>query len=72
MKCNVGTTDRIIRLILGIVIMLWGIIFDSWWGLLGVPIFLTGIIGWCGLYIPLGISTCKTKKPEPVDTTKQK
>ncbi|HEX7400939.1 MAG TPA: DUF2892 domain-containing protein [candidate division Zixibacteria bacterium] len=71
MKCNVGPVDRIIRLILGAVIILLGAIFNSWWGLIGVAVFLTGIIGWCGLYIPLGINTCKTKTPEGTDTTKE-
>jgi len=71
MKCNVGPVDRIIRLILGAVIILLGAIFNSWWGLIGVAVFLTGIIGWCGLYIPLGINTCKIKTPEGTDTTKE-
>ncbi|MGB8657761.1 MAG: DUF2892 domain-containing protein [Candidatus Zixiibacteriota bacterium] len=71
MKCNVGTTDRIIRLILGIIIIGLGVIFNSWWGLIGVPVFLTGLVGWCGLYIPLGISTCKIKQPEPTETEKK-
>lgn len=71
MKRNVGPVDRIIRLILGTVIILVGAIFNSWWGLIGVVVFLTGIIGWCGLYIPLGINTCKTKTPESTDNGKE-
>ena len=71
MKRNVGPTDRIIRLILGAVIILLGAIFNSWWGLIGVAVFLTGIIGWCGLYIPFGINTCKIKTPESTDTAKE-
>jgi hypothetical protein len=71
MKRNVGPVDRIIRLILGAVIILVGAIFNSWWGLIGVAVFLTGIIGWCGFYILLGINTCKTKTPESTDTDKE-
>ena len=69
MKRNVGPTDRIIRIIVGTVIILIGAIFNSWWGLIGIPVFLTGIIGWCGLYNPLKINTCKTKTPECNGTT---
>jgi hypothetical protein len=68
MKPNVGTTDRIIRLLLGVIIIVVGAIYNSWWGLIGVVLFLTGLIGRCGLYLPLGINTCKIKTPPPVDT----
>lgn len=61
MKRNVGNVDRIIRIIIGTIIILIGAILNSWWGLIGVLVFLTGIIGWCGLYIPFGINTCKKK-----------
>ncbi|NIN01606.1 MAG: DUF2892 domain-containing protein [candidate division Zixibacteria bacterium] len=71
MKPNVGATDRIIRLILGVIIIVVGVIFNSWWGLVGVVIFLTGLLGRCGLYLPFGINTCKVKPQEPVETTKE-
>lgn len=67
MKPNVGSTDRIIRLILGVIIILVGFIYDSWWGLIGVAVFLTGLVGWCGLYLPFGINTCKIKQPPSED-----
>jgi len=59
MKCNVGKTDRIIRLILGVGIIAAGVYFQSWWGAIGlIPIF-TAAIGWCPIYVPFGISSCK-------------
>lgn len=61
MKCNVGKTDRIIRAILGAAIIAGGIYFKSWWGLIGIVLILTASIGWCLLYLPFGISTCKKK-----------
>jgi hypothetical protein len=70
MKRNVGPTDRIIRLILGVIIILLGAIFNSWWGLIGVLIFFTGLVGWCGLYSLFGISTCKIKHQEDPPQTK--
>lgn len=61
MKKNIGSIDRVIRVILGLVIIGLGIGFKSWLGLIGlVPIFTT-TIGWCPLYAPFGITTCKVK-----------
>ncbi len=62
MKCNVGGTDRIIRIILGVVIILAGVYFQSWWGVIGLIPLITGLIRWCPAYIPFGFSTCKTDK----------
>ena len=60
MKINVGTTDKIIRLVLGVVIGVLGIYFKSWWGLIGIIPFLTALINWCPLYWILGLKTSKT------------
>lgn len=59
MKKNMGTADRIIRIILGIIIGIVGIYFQSWWGLVAVIPIATAFIGWCPLYAPFGLSTCK-------------
>ena len=59
MKCNVGKIDRIIRIVIGLVIAIAGVIFESYWGLLGIGILATGIFGYCVLYLPLGINTNK-------------
>jgi hypothetical protein len=29
------------------------------WSLLGLPLLVTGSIGWCQAYLPFGFSTCK-------------
>jgi len=62
MKCNVGGTDRIIRIILGVVIILAGVYFKSWWGVVGIVPIVTGLIRFCPAYIPFGFSTCKPDK----------
>jgi len=59
MKCNVGRTDRIIRVIIGLLIGAIGIYFKSWWGLIGLIPLLTALIGWCPLYLPCKINTRK-------------
>ncbi len=61
MKSNVGKTDRIIRIVVGLLIGAAGVVFKSWWGLVGIIPLFTGIIGFCGLYLPFGISTVKKK-----------
>ncbi len=59
MKCNVGKADRIVRVVIGIAIIGTGAYFKSWWGAIGVVPILTAIIGWCPVYVPFGISSCK-------------
>lgn len=61
MQTNVGSFDRIFRVIAGIAIIAAGIIYQSWWGVIGVVPLLTATLGWCPAYVPLGISTCATK-----------
>lgn len=60
MKKNVGSADRIIRFLIGAIIIVWGIVTQSWWGLIGIVPIFTATINWCPLYTPFGISTCKT------------
>ena len=57
MKCNVGPADRLVRIIFGLIISIVGVIFNSWWGLLGIPLLATGLFKTCLLYIPFGFST---------------
>jgi hypothetical protein len=59
MKCNVGNTDRLLRVIGGLIVVIAGIIFDNWFGLLGVVLLATGLFKWCPLYLPFGINTNK-------------
>ncbi|MEQ3682509.1 DUF2892 domain-containing protein [Alcanivorax sp.] len=62
MKTNVGNTDRLFRLVLGVVIVALGVVFQSWWGAIGIIPLLTATMRWCPAYLPFGISTCKTPK----------
>ncbi|UCE05946.1 MAG: DUF2892 domain-containing protein [bacterium] len=61
MKTNMGKTDKIIRLVVGLIIIIWGIAAGSWWGLIGLIPLLTAFVNWCPLYALLGISTKKVK-----------
>lgn len=69
MKANVGSVDRVIRIVLGVVILGAGLSFKNWWGLIGLLPLLSGVFRFCVLYVPFGISTCETKpSPPPADT----
>ncbi len=59
MRCNVGKTERIIRVGVGLFLLALGGIFDSWWGIVGIIPLATAAIGWCPLYTLFGFSTCK-------------
>ncbi len=62
MKKNVGSTDRILRSVLGVAIIAAGVYFKSWWGVIGIVPIVTATLGVCPAYHPLGINTCKTEK----------
>ena len=62
MKCNVGRTDRLIRIVIGIVIIVVGYIYENWWGAIGFIPLLTGLFRWCPLYNPFKIDTSKKDK----------
>ena len=61
MKANVGGIDRIVRIVIGAVILAWGAYAQNWWGLVGAVPLLTGLMSWCPPYNVLGISSCAVK-----------
>ena len=57
---NVGAVDRIIRLIIGVILI--ALVFigpKTPWGWIGLIFFITGAIGFCPLYLPFKINTNK-------------
>ena len=62
MKANIGGIDRILRIVVGLVLM--GLAYNHTigvWGWIGVVPLATGAVGFCALYSMLGINTCPTK-----------
>ncbi|SNT70624.1 DUF2892 domain-containing protein [Psychrobacter sp. LV10R520-6] len=59
MKINVGNTERLLRIIAGIIIIGVGVYYESWWGVVGLIPLLTGLFRFCPLYAMLGMNTCK-------------
>lgn len=68
MKKNMGSTDKVIRILIALIIgVLYytGIISGTTalvLGIFAVIFVLTSLISFCPLYLPLGISTCKKKE----------
>jgi hypothetical protein len=60
MQCNVGETDKIIRIVFGVVIIgVVGFYSNSWWGVVGIVPIVTALVSWCPVYTMFGMSTCK-------------
>jgi hypothetical protein len=64
-KSNESDWDRILRVVLGVVLLAlgWGGVVTGTWGwvlrIVGFIPLLTGLVGWCGLYALFGFSTRK-------------
>lgn len=59
MQCNVGKTDRILRIVGGLAIIAAGVYYQAWWGVIGVVPLVTATLRWCPAYLPFGINTSK-------------
>lgn len=63
MKTNAGMVDRVIRVIVGVVLL--ALVFvgpQTVWGWIGVIPLVTGLIGFCPLYKIFGLNTCPIGK----------
>jgi hypothetical protein len=59
MKLNIGSVDRALRIVAGIVLIALAATGTvGWWGWLGVVPLLTGVFRFCPVYTLLGINTC--------------
>ncbi|MBK6910340.1 MAG: DUF2892 domain-containing protein [bacterium] len=61
MTMNVGSADRVIRIVIGLAVIGWGIWAKNWWGALGVVPLFTAMINWCPLYTVCGVKTTSAK-----------
>ncbi len=57
MKTNIGSVDRMIRLVIGFALLSAGLVLQSWWGLVGLVPILTAVVRFCPAYLPTGINT---------------
>ncbi len=62
MTFNVGGVDRILRVIVGLILI--SLVFigpKTMWGWIGVVPLLTGLFRFCPAYTLLGLNTCPMK-----------
>ena len=63
MTRNEGTIDRVLRVVIGLVLL--SLVFigpQTVWGWIGVVPLVTGLVGTCPVYSLLGVNTCGLKK----------
>ncbi len=62
MTQNVGGKDKLLRILIGASIFIFGIATNSWLGFIGLALLTTGLLSWCPAYLPFGLnSRCKKK-----------
>lgn len=67
LSINVGSIDRALRIVLGLVLIglaATGVV--GWWGWIGIVPLVTGLWRFCPVYSLLGISSC------PLESSKQR
>jgi len=57
MKRNLANLDRLLRGLVGVIILILGIYLQSWLALVGVALLITAVLGWCPIYAVLHLST---------------
>ncbi|WP_181705647.1 YgaP family membrane protein [Chthonobacter rhizosphaerae] len=62
---NMGSADRLFRAVLGVLLLAFAFTGVpetgfNWIGWIGVVPLATAAIGWCPLYVPFGIRTCRS------------
>jgi hypothetical protein len=68
MAVNMGTIDRVVRIVVGLLLIAWAIPIGfseggwNWIGWIGIVPLATGAIGSCPAYTLLGFSTCPMKR----------
>lgn len=59
---NIGSTDKKLRLVIGFLLIAYGVYFNSWVGFIALIPILTATMNICPLYSLLGLSTCPMEK----------
>lgn len=70
MKVNVGMVDRVIRIVVGVVLIAYAIPFgfpSTGWnrvGWIGIVPIITAVVGYCPAYSAFGFSSCSARAPQ--------
>ncbi|MBK9082341.1 MAG: DUF2892 domain-containing protein [Rhizobiales bacterium] len=62
MSANVGGIDRILRIVVGLVLISLVWLVPTNWGWVGIVPLVTGLFSFCPAYPLLGLNTCPMKK----------
>ena len=65
MNTNVGMADRIVRIVVGMVLLSLLFFLEGnarYWGLVGLVPLATGVFRFCPAYTLFGVNTCSTGK----------
>lgn len=62
---NMGGMDRLLRAVLGVLLLAFAAFGVpatdfNWIGWIGIVPLATAALGWCPLYVPFGIKTCRS------------
>ncbi|WP_407276056.1 DUF2892 domain-containing protein [Halothiobacillus sp. DCM-1] len=58
MKANVGSIDKILRIVVGLALILLAVFHViGWWGYIGIVPLLTALVNFCPAYTLLGLNT---------------
>jgi hypothetical protein len=66
MAQNVGTIDRVARIVIGLAAIGFALTSShplAAWGYIGIVPLLTALVGWCPAYLPFGFNTCPLRRP---------
>jgi len=64
MKKNVGSVDKVLRIVVGLGLLSLLFLLDApmkYLGLIGLVPLATSLMGWCPLYTLIGVNTCKAR-----------
>ena len=59
MPKNVGGIDRILRIVVGALLIVWAVLGGPVWAWIGVVPLATGFLNFCPVYSMLGLNTNK-------------
>jgi len=65
MQPNLGTADRLIRVLVGLVLLSLVLTAESsarWLGLIGLVPLATAVVGFCPVYALFGATTCPLRQ----------
>lgn len=67
MKANIGDTERVIRIVVGLALLSLLFMLEGnakYLGLIGIVLIVTAALRWCPAWTLLGVNTCPVETPK--------